>query len=249
MPPPLTIVIPTYNESGTISPTIGALLSLSSAPSPPRILVVDGGSFDATRAEASAAGARVLTVAGGRAAQLNAGADAAGAGDTLLFLHADTLPPQGYDVQVEDVLRAPRAMAGAWRISIEGTGWQLRVVERWVNFRSTVLGMPYGDQGLFMRKAAFVDVGGYKDMPLMEDYEMSRRLRKFGGIRIARGTVKTSGRRWETLGVFQTTIINQCVVFGYHAGVPVKKLAEWYRGTLRRAEGRRSARDRRRANI
>jgi hypothetical protein len=126
-------------------------------------------------------------------------------------------------------------VAGAFRLRVDGRGWPLRFVEAVVNWRSTRLGLPYGDQGLFLRRAAFDAAGGYPDMPFLEDYEMSRRLSRAGTLAIADEAVVTSARRWQTLGVWRTSAINQCVVFGYHLGVPVTTLGYWYRGTLRRA--------------
>lgn len=246
MGPSLTVIIPTFNESSNISSTVSAVLTRASRP--PQVLVVDGGSSDATASLARAAGARVLCVPGGRAAQLNAGG-AAAQGDTLFFLHADTRPPDAFDVALRETLRAPlprrwwggaRVMpvAGAFRLKLDGDGWKMRAVEKVVGWRSRWLRLPYGDQGLFLSKDVFEKVGGFPDMPFMEDYAMVRKLGAVGSVVVSEKSVVSSARRWETLGVVKTSIINQCIVFGYHVGVPVPMLANWYRGALKKAASR-----------
>jgi rSAM/selenodomain-associated transferase 2 len=234
--PSLTIIIPTYNEQSTIAATISAALRHAS-PMRPEILVADGCSTDGTAAAARRAGASaVLTVVGGRAKQLNAAARTAAA-DTLFFLHADSLPPAGYPRLIADVLLAPMTVAGAFRLSIASPRKSIRFVECVVNARSRLLQLPYGDQGLFLSRDTFDAVGGYPDMLFMDDYAMSRRLAASGRgrLRISSSSVITSARRWETLGVVRTSIINQLVVLGYQIGVPVPTLQDWYRGSLRRA--------------
>lgn len=235
--PAVSIVIPTLNEECNIARTLDSIRS--GACQPVEIIVVDGGSNDCTRALAKRGGATVLLVTGGRAAQLNAGGHRA-TGERILFMHADTRVPPCFDHDMQGVLAQPRVIAGAFRLAIEGDLWGIRTVERFANLRARILKLPYGDQGLFLNKTQFVAVGGYPDMPFMEDYVMTRRLARRGALRIAPSAVTTSARRWEMLGVVRTTMMNQIVICAYHLGFPVPRLRAWYRGVLVRAARRRA---------
>ena len=171
---------------------------------------------------------------GGRAGQMNAGAKQA-RNKTLLFLHADTKLPPHYNSHIFASLSDSRVCAGAFRLSIDSNIYGIRVIERFANFRAVWLQKPYGDQGLFLRKSVFWKAGGFPQMPFMEDYEMVRHLSRMGRIAIAEADVGTSARRWEALGVFKTTILNQIIVACYHVGVPIHRLQRWYRESYRRA--------------
>lgn len=219
----LSVIIPALNEAGNIGETIARVLREPGV----EVIVVDGGSKDKTAAEATAAGARVITSPPGRALQMNAGAHAA-SGDTLLFLHADTRLPGDYPMHIEETLSLSSVVAGAFRLRIDSGLKRLRLIEALANFRSQWMGMPYGDQGIFLRKTMFDEVGGVPDMPIMEDYELMRRLKKTGRIAVANACATTSGRRWERLGVLRTTVVNQLVIIGYHMGVPPERLKGWY---------------------
>lgn len=238
-PAQTSVIIPTYNESATIVSTIAALHARSRSHC--QIIVADGHSADNTRSLARGAGATVLSVPGGRAAQLNAGA-ARAAADTLLFLHADTTVPQAFDAHIVHALAQERALAGAFSLCIDSDLFGIRVVEKIVNMRARWLQRPYGDQGLFMAKHDFRGVGGYPLLSFLDDYVMVRKIAKKGRIVISPVAVTTSGRRWETLGVFPTTLINQLIIGAYHVGVPVTRLKAWYRGTLQRAVARHNLR-------
>jgi len=235
--PSTTVVIPTYNEQESIAATITLIRERASTTA--EIIVVDGHSHDATVREARRAGATVLTRHGGRAAQLNAGA-AVAKGSTLLFLHADTAVPPYFDAEMSRTLAPPCVVAGAFRLRIDSKIRGIGVVEAVANWRATFLRRPYGDQGLFMSSDRFAEVGGYPNMPFLEDYEMVRRVKRRGRIAVARVPVVTSARRWETLGVVRTTVMNQIVIGAYHLGYPVEKLASWYRGALVRARAKRA---------
>ncbi|WP_309474814.1 TIGR04283 family arsenosugar biosynthesis glycosyltransferase [Dissulfurirhabdus thermomarina] len=199
------------------------------------VLVVDGGSGRAAVEAAARAGARVLESPPGRARQMNAGAAAAG-GDVLLFLHADTRLPPGYPDQVRRVLAAPGVAAGAFPLRIDGGRRGYRLIERLVDWRSRRLETPYGDQALFLRREVFAAAGGFPDLPIMEDYEMVRRLRRMGRIGLADDPVVTSARRWERLGLWRTTLWNRALVLAYRAGVAPERLARLY-GTAGRTDG------------
>lgn len=217
----ISIIIPTLNEGANLQETLAPL-------SRAEILVVDGGSSDRTVAIAAAFGAKVVKSLPGRSRQMNAGASVA-SGEILLFLHADTRLPDGFADAVREILAEPGTIAGAFRLRIEGDLAGLRWVERGVNWRSRYLQFPYGDQGLFLRADTFAKIGGFPDLPIMEDFELVRRLRRLGRVAIAATAIQTSGRRWQKLGVVKTTLINQIVIAGYLLGVSPDRLAQWYR--------------------
>ncbi|MEA5468953.1 TIGR04283 family arsenosugar biosynthesis glycosyltransferase [Spirulina sp. 06S082] len=221
----ISIIIPVLNEAKTIQTT---LLTLEKSPSL-EIIVVDGGSEDDTLKLAQEWGA--ITISSpqtGRAKQMNTGA-AIASGEILLFLHADTHLPRGYAKMVQDTLGRSQAIAGAFELKIAGEMRALRWVERMVNLRSHYCSLPYGDQSLFLKATTFQDLGGFPDIPLMEDFEFVRQLRKAGRIYIVPHPVLTSGRRWQKLGVLKTTAINQVIILGYFLGVSPYRLAQWYR--------------------
>jgi rSAM/selenodomain-associated transferase 2 len=192
------------------------------------VIVVDGGSQDDTVQLAQSWGVKVLSAGGDRAGQMNAGALAA-TGDILLFLHADTCLPTGFDALVRQALNQPKAVAGAFVLRINASLLGLRLIERGVNWRSRWLQMPYGDQAIFLKTEVFHDLGGFPKLPIMEDFELMRHLRRFGRIVIIPTPVLTSGRRWQKLGVLKTTLINQLVIVAYFLGVPPERIVRWYR--------------------
>jgi rSAM/selenodomain-associated transferase 2 len=224
----LSVIIPALNEAANIN---GALASAMSAPDV-EVIVADGGSIDGTPEMAETAGARVITSAPGRARQMNKGA-AAATGDTLLFLHADTHLPDGYQSRIEETLSRPGVIAGAFRLKIGSPRRCLRLIERLANFRSERMGLPYGDQGIFLRKSVFDEAGGFPEQPIMEDYELMRRLKRRGRVALANAAAVTSARRWERLGVIKTTLINQLVIIGYLLGVKPERLKALYSGERR----------------
>lgn len=228
--PPLliSVVVPTLNEAARIKDTISQVKK-SCGETLVEIIVVDGGSTDATMERASSGGAKVILSYGGRAYQMNAGAKVA-RGDILLFLHADTRLPDRYDLLVLQTLATPGVVAGAFELKIDAQRWGLRLVEKGVNWRSRLLGMPYGDQAIFLPASVFWQVGGFHELPIMEDFELVIRLRRLGWVGIAPAPVVTSARRWQALGVLKTTTINQIIILGYYLGVSPDRLAQWYRG-------------------
>lgn len=237
--PATSVIIPTYNEAKALPRTISLLHSRSALPL--EIIVADGHSQDATVQTASNAGAKVLQVRGGRAAQLNAAARQSH-GPNILFLHADTAVPPGFDVELRKVLQGRNVVAGAFRLSVDSDLRGMRFVECVANLRSRLLRRPYGDQGLFMRRECFESVDGYPDLPFLDDYEMVRRLSRRGKIAVSQKRVLTSGRRWEALGVVRTTVMNQVIIGAYHIGVPVWQLRTWYRDVLSHEEGKQMRR-------
>jgi len=220
----LSLIIPTLNEAGGL----GRVLDRVRGQAGVEIIVADGGSRDGTKEIAAQAGARVLEAPGGRAGQLNAGALAA-SGRLLLFLHADTLPPQNYADLIREALDDPSTVAGAFRFQTDGSGALMRLIEQSANLRSTFLHLPYGDQGLFMEKRVFGEMGGFAPIPVMEDYELVLRLRRRGTVRTLRESAVTSARRWQGIGIARTTLINMAMIAGFTLGLPPERLARFYR--------------------
>ena len=224
----ISVVIPALNEERHIAATLRAVgPSLCH-----EVIVVDGNSTDATVQRAREAGVTVITSTPGRARQMNAGA-ARAHGSTVLFLHADTLLPPGWEEVVPRILSVPGVVAGAFRFRIAGNFRGKRFIEWTTSLRSRWFQRPYGDQGLFIAKALFEEIGGFADLPIMEDYEFTARLRRRGRIITAGEAAHTSGRRWQTRGVIRTTLLNKWMLAGYHLGVPPQKLAARYRARSR----------------
>ena len=211
------------DEAAGIVATLTPLQSLRAAGQ--EVIVVDGGSADDTPALAAPLADRVLSAPRGRARQMNAGA-AIARGDALLFLHADTRLPAQAAAVIPVALR--RHQWGRFDVRIEGRSPMLRVVARMMNLRSRLTGIATGDQAIFVTRAAFQAVGGYPEQPLMEDIELSRRLKRRGPPASPRTTVVTSGRRWETHGVWRTILLMWRLRFDYWRGVPADRLAPRY---------------------
>jgi rSAM/selenodomain-associated transferase 2 len=218
------VIVPTLNEAQNLPRALSVIQNTANA----EIIVVDGGSEDETVSIAKAHHANVIPVSPGRAGQMNCGA-AAATGDILLFLHADTCLPDRWDYWIRQTLAQPGVVAGAFGLQIDAQSLELRLVEWGVNVRSRLFQFPYGDQAIFLRAQVFHDQGGFPDLPIMEDFELIRQLRRRGRVAIPPAAVTTSGRRWQKLGVLRTTLINQLIIAGYFAGVAPPKLMSWYR--------------------
>jgi len=229
-PPSISIIIPVVDEADGIC---SAIAGTQADPSVMERIVVDGGSSDGSVEKAKSCGARVIRSAPWRSRQMNAGAEAA-AGDILLFLHADTRLPPGFECHVREILGRPDTVAGAFRLAIDGGFQGLRVIERLANFRSVRMGMPYGDQAIFIRADRFHRAGGFPEIPIMEDFEFMRQLRREGRIGIAPVSAVTSARRYRDHGFWRTTWINQLMIIAYLLGVSPRRLTRWYRSGLRR---------------
>ena len=223
----ISVIIPARNEAQHIQAT---LRSISADPNS-EIIVVDGGSADTTRSLALAAGVTVLSTSRGRAGQQNIGA-AAASGEILFFLHADTQAPPDYAHLILQALQAPNVSAGAFSLAIANHHPGLRAITQVANLRSQWLQLPYGDQGLFLRSQLFFHLGGFPRQPIMEDFAFVRQLQKHGRIITLPQTVLTSDRRWQHLGLWRTTYINQLIIFGYYLGVAPATLARIYRNSF-----------------
>jgi uncharacterized protein len=217
--PSISIIVPTLNEENSIE----ACLASTESPSPVERIVVDGGSGDRTAEIARSCGAMVITSPRGRGRQMNAGARSA-SGDLLLFLHADTRLPAGYAEKVRATLSLPGIVAGAFEFRLDETSLSLRLIERVANWRSRRLQLPYGDQAIFIRSSQFQAVGGFPDTAIMEDYEFIMGLKTFGRIYTAPYPATTSARRWEKLGTWRATLLNEAVVVAYYLGVSPSSL-------------------------
>ncbi len=222
--PELSVIIPTLNEAAHI----GDLLDDVSQGEGLDVIVADGGSKDDTAAQAVARGVRICRGPAGRARQMNQGASLA-RGAYYLFLHADSRLPVRFDEVVRRVLGDARVAAGAFSLGIDADAKKIRLVEYWANLRSRYLGLPYGDQGLFLRAERFHLCGGFSDLPIMEDFAFIRDLRRLGTIVTVSERIQTSPRRWRRMGVLRTTLINQAIVMGYLLGVSPHRLSRWYR--------------------
>jgi len=221
-PPRISVVIPTLNEEAHLARALEIVQSRNVW----EIIVVDGGSNDSTVPIAKAFGTSVLQTGKGRALQMNAGADQA-TGDILLFLHADTLLPKRFDENIIACLQPSKVSLGAFQLCIDTPGRAYRFIEKCVECRSKMFKRPYGDQAMFIRRKTFDSLGGYPDMPVLEDYELVRRARKIGKIRISEACVVTSGRRWRATGVWKTTFLNQLIIAAYRFGVSIDRIAAW----------------------
>lgn len=220
----ISIVIPVLNEAIAIRAVLAQVLDTPNV----EVIVVDGGSEDDTVAIAQTMGVKVIATTVGRARQMNAGA-AVATGDILLFLHADTQLPPNFDRFIRQALQKPGTVAGAFELRIDAQLTGVKLIEKMVNWRSHFLSMPYGDQAIFLKRPVFAELGGFPDLPIMEDFELVRRLKRLGQIAIISAPVLTSGRRWQKLGIVKTTLINQLIIAGYFLGVPPADLVRWYK--------------------
>ncbi len=223
----ISIVMPVLNEETILNDTLSAL-SLSDDE---ELIVVDGGSSDLTVKIASAHTdtEKILNGPQGRARQMNLGAKAA-TGDALLFLHADCRLSPGALDEIRRVLWNQKAVAGAFDIHIDSYSFKYRWISRSANRRSRLTGIAYGDQGIFLRKKTFDAIGGYADIPLMEDIELCRRLKSLGKICFVELPIYTSLRRFESQGALYTVIRDGMLAFGYAVlGADPAWLARYYR--------------------
>lgn len=219
----LSIIIPVLDEAEAIGPALDRLAAVRAAGA--ELIVIDGGSTDGTIAAARARGARVETAPRGRASQMNAGAARAG-GDALLFLHADTRLPKDAAERIAHALVSH--YWGRFDVRIEGRSPWLGVIASMMNLRSRLSGIATGDQAIFVRRAAFDAVGGFPAQPLMEDIELSRRLKRIGRPRCLRAKVVTSGRRWDRHGAWRTIVLMWSLRLRYFLGAPAGELARRY---------------------
>lgn len=215
----ISVVIPCWNEAGNVA---GAVASVRDEA---EVVVVDGGSTDATCAEAAAAGARVVASPRGRGRQLDLGARRA-EGDWLVFLHADTRLEAGWAAALRGL--RPEVVGGAFRFAVDAPSPAYRLLESAVALRCRLLRLPYGDQALFARRESYVRTGGFPPLPLMEDVAFVRRLAGLGRLAFPRPRAFTSARRWQQAGLLRTTARNGWLLALYALGRPPDELARRY---------------------
>ncbi len=222
--PSSTIIVPVLDEAVGIEDCLAALQPLRAAGA--EVIVVDGGSGDETVARATPLADCVITAPRGRASQMNAGAGLA-TGEVLLFLHADTRLPEGALVLVGEGLAGGRPW-GRFDVRITGRSAWLSVVAALMNRRSRLTGIATGDQAMFVTRQAFRAVGGFPDIPLMEDIALSRRLLALSRPACLAAKVTTSGRRWERHGVWRTILRMWQLRLRYFLGADPRRLAREY---------------------
>ena len=223
--PPLTIslILPVLDEERAIERTIAA----GAAAEPVEVIVVDGESRDRTVGIAQRRSCRVVCSPPGRAIQMNAGAAVASA-DVLLFLHADTLLPSSACDDVRHALRDPNVVGGRFDVRLDSPRTIYRVIERLMNARSRLTRISTGDQAIFVRRSVFKALGGFAPIPLMEDVDLSRRLKRHGRIACLRSHVVTSARRWEQHGPWRTIGLMWTLRTLYLFGISPHRLARVY---------------------
>jgi len=225
----LSVIIPTLNEENHIRQTLEHLGKISHG----EVIVVDGGSTDKTVQIAKACGVRLLSSRPSRGGQLNAGASEA-TGDLLLFLHADTIVPDNFLSLIRQTMTDFEVAGGSFALKIQPSTPLLRYIERNVTWRTRLFRLPYGDQAIFVRASLFRLMGGYADIPLMEDVEFIRRLRKIGKLAFIPVPVITSSRRYTETGSLRAILKNKLVSFGYYLKVSPSRLAQFYYKKKRR---------------
>ena len=230
---PISVIIPTLNEERTIMATLGHTAALGFD----ELIVVDGGSLDQTlvlvesyrrRTQSPAQSpVRLMTAPSGRARQMNEGAKASG-GEILLFLHADTKLPDDANTMIHTTLANQGIVGGRFDVRFDRPSMWGRIISRMMNWRSRVSGISTGDQALFVRRHIFEQIGGFADMPLMEDIDFSRRLKRTGATAALTATVTASFRRWEQQGPLRTILLMWALRFLYWVGVQPRTLSRWY---------------------
>ena len=229
-------MVPTYQEESALENCLG---SLQGQAPPFEAIVVDGGSSDRTQEIATAyqvadstgilASIRmVCSPERGRARQMNFGAQQAGA-DILLFLHADSqLPPDGLQA-VRHAMANTAAIGGRFAVSLDRHELPYNAIEWGMNARTRLTGCFTGDMGIFVWRSLFEQLGGYPQQPLMEDFELSRRMQQLGQVAYLPQKIVTSSRRWQQSGPLKTVALMQAIRVGYRCGVSAERLARWYR--------------------
>jgi len=223
----IAVVIPALQEASCIVAAIHSAQVREEA-SEVEIIVADGGSQDGTQVRARQAGAHVVDAPPGRARQLAAGFRASRA-QVVLFLHADTTLPGGWDAAVRTALRNPAVAGGAFGLRFAERGLSLRLVEWGVRLRLALARLPYGDQAIFARRTVLDALGGIPQQPIMEDLDLAKGIRRQGRLAMLRLQVVTSGRRYRQRGVWRTVLRNTAALVAFGLGLDRARVAAWYR--------------------
>jgi rSAM/selenodomain-associated transferase 2 len=223
-----SVIIPVLHEASAIRATVARIRVLDGGESV-EIIVVDGDPEGGTLRAIPDGAVRKIRSGPGRGCQLSRGAEA-DSGEVLVFLHADTILPREAFGRIGEALGDDTLAGGAFDLEIDSPRPIYRLIERVASRRSRVTRIPYGDQAIFLRRSCFRALGGFRDLPVMEDVDLMRRLRRSGRrIVILPERVVTSARRWEKEGALYTTLRNWVLVAFFSFGVDVKILARWYR--------------------
>lgn len=225
MPGRISIIIPVFRETGMIHRTLGDL----GRPAETEVIVVDGDPQGETLRLIQRSDIIRVVSRKGRGVQMNAGARQA-TGEILLFLHADTrLPPEGLN-RIRAALADSAVVGGAFDLGIDSNRPIFRLLERTASIRSRLTRVPYGDQAIFLRKHFFREIGGFREIPIMEDVDLMRRVKRTGrSIVFLNARVRTSARRWEKEGIIRGTLRNWFLVLLFLAGAAPGRLARYYR--------------------
>jgi rSAM/selenodomain-associated transferase 2 len=222
----ISIIIPIKDES----PEVAERFRPFSLPGETEILIADRGDCPETTRAFERLPARILTGPGSRGLRLDRAAREA-RGDVLFFVHADSRPPENALSAIAETLAAG-AVAGAFSLAYENETAALAWIAWWANLRSRRLGLPFGDQGLFCRREAYAACGGFRDLPVCDDVDIVRRLKRVGRLQVRPEKMATSPRRYTQAGALRQVLRNWRVLAGYYAGVSPEKLERWYRGKL-----------------
>jgi len=222
----ISIIVPIFNEAAQLPALIDHLRGWHARGC--EVILVNGGSTDGSADLAGSVPFKLLQARTGRALQMNVGAEAA-SGDVLVFLHADTRLPADADTLIIDALASGLHTWGRFDVRISGRSGALALVASMMNLRSWLTGIATGDQAMFMSKQVFFELDGFPDQPLMEDVELSKRLRRISRPACIRSRAVTSGRRWETRGILRTIALMWQLRWSYWRGVDATCLAERYR--------------------
>ena len=211
-PKEISIIIPTLNEEKTISQCLETVVNIPGI----EIIVSDGGSTDSTVEIAGQhSDVKVVRSQAGRSIQMNNGA-ACAKGEILLFLHADCILPREDVLKIRQIFDSGKFVGGAFQIRLLSDKFTYRWLEMGINFRSKAFKLPYGDQGLFVKRSIFERLGGFREMPICEDLDFVYRLRrKYGEIAILNGRISSSVRTWKNRGIFRTSFRNQLLLYSY----------------------------------
>jgi rSAM/selenodomain-associated transferase 2 len=223
----LSVVVPMLNEAATIASTLEALRR--GAPDA-EIIVVDGGSTDASVAIARPLCDSVIDASRGRALQMNAGVRTSH-GDALVFVHADTIVPSTFAADIASALSDPAVVGGRFDVVLDDSALPYRIIGTMISIRSRISRTGTGDQAIFVRRDVFDSLGGFPEFELCEDLEFSRRLKRAGHIACLRTRVTTSARRWNRDGVVRTVIRMWLIRAMYLMGVPPARLKRMYSDT------------------
>ena len=219
----LSVVIPALDEASQIAAAVGSV-----AGDADEVIVVDGGSRDGTPGRATAEGANVVSSSPGRAIQLGVGANTA-KGDVILFLHADTVLGEGWERDLRCALADPAVVGGAFRFRLAERSWRFRWLEWGTRFRVAVFGLPYGDQAIFVRRQVLDAIGGVPQVPILEDLDLVKRMRRQGRLAHLPVPAITSARRYRDAGVFRTVFRHLLAAAAWALGVDRQNIATWAR--------------------